>query len=318
MGFTNFPNGVTSLGIPALGSGMMSIPSQYSREGGVWFVNGPQPGGGGTVDSPFETIEEALDAAGDGTGDTIFFYPGTYAETLTVTKAAISLLPAVQGGYNRPDIVPAAGVALTVSTGQGFVCQGMRFAGNTSDTAIVNANGYRFLDCVFDGDAGQSAAEGCLRLVPHATDDSYTASEGIIAGSYFRGSTSGAGVILQHGLATGAGTGVTDVQIVGNRFTANGADLLSAVNSTGGGTGIFTNTQISGNQFLTASAAYVYINFFAGAAGDLAANNALISGNWFNDDAFVIGQCLIASQPKTCFVGNFDAAGLINGSTFNN
>lgn len=317
MGFTNFPNGVTSLGIPALGGGAMSIPSQYSREGGVWFVNGPQPGGGGTVDSPFETIDEALDAAGDGTGDTIFVYPGTYAETLTVTKSGISLLPAVQGGYNRPDIVPAAGVALTVSTGQGFVCQGMRFAGNTSDTAIVNANGYRFLDCVFDGDAGQAASEGCLRLVGLAADDSYTASEGIIAGCLFRGSTTGAGIIIQHA-ANPSGVGCSDNIIAGNRFYGNGVDMLSAVGVSGGGAGIYLNTQITGNQFMTVGAAYVYINFAAGAVGDLAANSGIISGNFFNDDALIAGQVVIAGQPKICFVGNFDAAGVVNGAAFNN
>lgn len=320
MGFTNFPNGVTSLGIPVVGSGGVSIPgaNDAGRTGAVWFVNSEAPGGLGSLESPFATIQQAINAAGDGTGDTIYVFPGSYAETLTVTKSALSIIGAILGGYERPDVVPTTGKALTVSTGQGFYCRHMRFYSADSDVVTQNANGFVYDDCVFDGDAGMAANEACLRLVPSATDDSYSASEGIVQNSLFRGATSGAGIIIQHALAAGGGEGTTDNQIIGNRFVGNGADLLSAVNTNGGGAGIFLRTLISGNQFLTSGASYVYINFFAGAAGDLTANNAVISQNWFCDDAIVIGQILIAGQAKVCFVGNFDSAGVINGAAFNN
>jgi hypothetical protein len=214
-------------------------------------------------------------------------------------------------------VVPASGVALTV-TGQGFFCQHMRFAGNTSDTAIQNGNGFLYDDCVFDGDAGQAASEACLRLVPHATDDGLTASEGCIQNSLFRGSTTGAGIIFQYGLATGAGVGSSDNVIVNNRFYGNGVDLLSATNSSGGGTGMFTRMTYTGNQHLTGGAAYVYADFAAGAAGDLTGNSAIFSGNYFADDALIAAQFVIAGNTSCFFVGNYDAAGLVDGSAFNN
>lgn len=319
MSFTGFPDGTTSIGGPVIaGAGSVSIPNFCAK---VLFVDSSTgaPSGDGTDPSaPLSTIAAALARFQSAqAGGTIYVFPGTYDENLTITVDYVAIIGCVFAGYARPDVAPAAGAAITVAA-QGFYTRHMRFVSEDTDSVIQNGNGFVYDDCVFDGTAGQAATEANLRLVPHATDDSFTASEGIIANSYFRGSTSGAGIIIQHGLATGSGVGPSDVQIVNNRFTANAVDMLSAVNSTGGGTGIFTNFTISGNQFLTASAAYVYINFAAGAAGDLTANNALISGNWFNDDALISAQVVLTGQAKTCFVGNFDAAGVVNGAAFNN
>jgi hypothetical protein len=320
MAFTNFPNGATSFGIPLMGSGAVSMPAGPNAQ--VLFVNANTgPGDGSSPESSLTTITSALARlATDGTayGSTIFVAPGTYDENITVAIDGVSIIGNVMAGYERPDVVPTSGVALTVTTGQGFYCQHMRFAGNTSDTVIHNANGAVYVDCVFDGDAGQAATEGCLRLVPSATDDSYSASENQFIKCLFRGSTSGAGVIFQHALAAGGGEGTTDNQILGCTFVDNGVDLLSATNTNGGGAGIFIKLVVNGCFFLTGGTAYVYGDMDQGAAGDLAANTALISGNWFNDEAIVAAQFDITGQPSVNFVGNYDAAGLIDGSTFNN
>jgi hypothetical protein len=318
MAFTNFPNGATSFGIPLMGSGAVSMPAGPNAQ--VLFVNANTgPGDGSSPESSLTTITSALARlATDGTayGSTIFVSPGTYDENVTVAVDGVSIIGNVMSGYERPDVVPTSGVALTV-TGQGFYCQHMRFAGNTSDTAIQNGNGFVYTDCVFDGDAGQAATEGCLRLVGLAADDSYTASEGLIAGCLFRGSTSGAGIIVQHA-ALPSGVGCSDVQILNNRFYGNGVDLLSATNVDGGGAGIFLNFTIAGNYFQTVGAAFVYINMDQGAAGDLAANSALITQNVFADEALVAAQVDVSGQANVIVAGNYDAVGLVDGSTFNN
>jgi len=72
------------------------------------------------------------------------------------------------------------------------------------------------------------------------------------------------------------------------------------------------------NYFMTAGAAYVYADLNQGVAGDLAANSGLFAENWFADDALIAGQFVIAGQPNVFFTGNYDAAGLVNGSAFNN
>jgi hypothetical protein len=64
-------------------------------------------------------------------------------------------------------------------------------------------------------------------------------------------------------------------------------------------------------------AAYVYADMDQGAAGDLTANSALICNNWFADEALVAGQFDIATMANVIFTGNYDAAGLVDGSGFN-
>lgn len=312
--FTNFPNGLTSFGIPLLGGGNLSIPSLPDQ---IIFVD--QSGQFTSVGESVPTIQGGLNRVRNAGGSTVFVFPGTYEENLEVSDEMdyVSIIGAQLAGYARPDIVPTSGVALEVLS-QGFNCQHVRFAGTDADAVIQRGNGFAYNDCVFDGDAGMAATEAALRLVGSETDDSYSASEGIIANSLFRGTSVGAGLIVQHSIAAGGGIGSSDVEVRGNRFYGNGVDILSAVNVSGGGAGIMLRWLIAQNYFMTVGAAYVYANLAAGAVGDLAANSCLAAGNWFADDAFVAGQWSIAGQPGQMFAGNFDAAGLINGSTFNN
>lgn len=313
MAMSNF-NPAASFGIPLMGSFAMPLSVPYPGTGRVLVVD---PAGNGNQLSQFAytTIQGALNATSDGTGDTILVFPGTYDENLTVSNDYVTIIGIQQAGYAKPDVAPTTGVALVVS-GQGFQCAHMRFVSADSDTVQQNGNGFFYTDVVFDGDAGQAATEACLRLVG-AVDDSHTASEGRIIDCLFRGSTSGAGIIFQHATAAAGGTGVSDDQIINCTFVDNGVDLLSATNTTGGGAGIFLRCLIRGCNFLTTGAAYVYGNMDQGAAGDLSANSCLICDNFFADDAFIAAQFDISGQPKVFFVGNYAAPGLIDGSTFN-
>lgn len=312
MALTHFPNGVSSFGVP-VGPAAFSVPHQPN--GNVWWVLSGASGSGTSPEDAFGTIQAAVDRAIS--GDTIMVFGGEgYDETVTVDDDYISIIGAQTAGYARPDLAPDAGVALIVN-GQGFVTRHMRFVSADSDSVQWHGNGGMAIDCVFDGDAGQAATEANLRLVGNADDDSYTASENLFMDCLFRGSTSGAGVIIQHA-ALPSGVGCSDNQFVNCRFVANGVDFLSAVNVDGGGAGIFLNLLITGCQFMTVGAAYVYMDMDQGAAGDLAANSCLISNNWFADEALIAAQIDITGQANCMFVGNYDAAGLVDGSTFNN
>ncbi len=309
MALTHFPNGVSSFGVPVPAG--IGVP--YQPNGNVWWVDAGGSGSGTSPEDAFGTIQHAVDRAI--AGDTIMVFSGAYDETVTVTDDYISIIGCQLGGYARPDLARDSGVALIVS-GQGFVAQHMRFYSGDSDAVQWHGNGGQTIDCVFDGDVGQAGTEANLRLVPSATSDSYSASENKFVDCLFRGS-GGAGVIFQHALAAGGGEGTTDNQFLGCTFAGNAVDLLSAVNTNGGGAGIYQRLLINGCNFLTVGAAYVYIDFTAGAAGDLAANSCLISNNWFADEALIAAQIVLASQPNAMFVGNYDAVGLVDGHTFN-
>lgn len=300
-------------GIPLLPANV-SIPNVNSK---FWFVNsgGSAAGFGTSPQDPLQSMQAAIDRAGD--YDTIFLMTGSYDENIVVTQDYLTIIGAQISSYGKPDWVASTGVALTVQ-GQGFVARNIRFSAEAdADVVIQNGNGFEYSNCVFDAD-GSGATKASLRLVGGVGDDSYSASEGLISNNYFRGVGTSIGIAMQWALAADGGEGTSDNQIIGNRFIDNGVDLKSLTNINGGGVDIYLRYVIARNQFLTGGAGYVYADMNQGGAGDLAANSALISGNWFADDAFDIAQFAIDGQPKVFFSGNYDAAGLINGSTFNN
>lgn len=156
-------------------AGSLPIESGGVSAGGPVLLVGP----GG-----YATIQAALNAARP--GETVFVQPGTYAENLVVTTNYVTLVGAQAGGYGRPDI-GSTGVALIVRA-QGFVAKKCRFTNSTNlDTVQVEGNGFRFEDCVFDGNSLQATTKAVVRIWTHATDSHFTGSEGILKDCLIRG-----------------------------------------------------------------------------------------------------------------------------------
>ena len=323
---SNFEHGVRSYGAVLAPASL--APSFGDQRGKNFFVNADRGSDGASgldVDHPLASITAALAKCTSGAGDTVWVYPGTYDEAVTVSKDYVRLI-GVRSGYGRPDVAPSSGTSrpLFIDNAQGVTVRSLRFVpdGIAVDTAKIEGNGYLIEDCVFDGDAAQGATNGLLVLQGDADDASYTASEGRIYGNYFRGSGSTAvagaqiGIDIRHA-ALPSGVGCSDVEIVGNRFIGNLVDLKSTAAASGGGAGIYNNFLIAGNWFLSVGAAYVYGDLDQADAAAADTDSGLVSGNYFADEAIVAGQFDIATRPNVMFVGNYDAAGLINGAAFN-
>ena len=116
MSFTNYPNGVTSLGLPLVGSGS-DIPVTIT--GTYFFVNSSTGSSGNTGLSPeasVATITQALAKCTDSKGDVIIVAPG-YTETiataggLTVSKIGVSII-----GLGRGSMRPTLTLSATDST----------------------------------------------------------------------------------------------------------------------------------------------------------------------------------------------------------
>ena len=230
---------------------------------------------------PLVTITNALSKARDGAGDVIVVMPGSYVENIVVDKNYVTITGPIEGGYGRPDIEGVAGVALTVHA-QGFVANHVRLAAANGQVGVVQqGNGYKYEDCVFDGDA-----ETCLSLLPDLDDDSYTASEGAIVGSLFRGGLTGI-MFTNPGPGVEGGVSPTDVQVLGNRFYNLTTNAI-ADTYVGGNNTTFLDSLIAGNYFMDVSAAYVYITLNAGAN-----NTGLISGNYIADDDLIAAQIVV-------------------------
>lgn len=324
MPFTNFPYGVTSFGIPQTGAIAISIPSgtlsTAVQSGAVWFVDPNNVGGIHTGFSPseaFQTIQDAVDAAGDGTGDTIFVFPGSYDENVTVDKDYIAIIGAQLAGYARPDVVPTTGVALTV-TGQGFYSNHVRYVSDDDDAVIQRGNGYLYADCVLDGNL--TADKAGIRLLPSDTDDSFTASEGEIAHNYIRGNA--VGIIFDTGAAPAVGVGSTDNNIHHNRFSRNTIDIATA--DAGGGVYSVQFAKIGPDNHFEDKNKTTYIDLTTtngGAAGD---QSGAINGNFFAIDKGGVTGDTGAAAPTTTqikmvgtaftFTGNWGTIGALDGS----
>ena len=127
MGYTNFPNGITSFGIPLPASNYAPVFGNrifvYGTDGSDSNVAGVSP------DSPYKTIQAAVTyqaAHNSGKGDVIHVLPGTYAESIT-------------GDLNGVQII---GSGATPSSVQITPTDGGSFAGAMTNSALRNLTMY--------------------------------------------------------------------------------------------------------------------------------------------------------------------------------
>lgn len=187
--------------------------SQADARPGATFLVDPDGDG-------YTTIAAALADCLSGRGDTVLVMPGTYEENLVVTKDYVAIIGAL-GGYGKPDVIPATGVALIVRA-QGFYTDRMRYASDGQDSDVVQIEGNGGVigdDVVFDGDTAMGDTKAILRMWTHTSDDSFTGSEWKVGACLIRGS-GGFGLALD---CKHAAVGVlpTDNYFHGVRFADN-------------------------------------------------------------------------------------------------
>lgn len=300
---TAYPGNATApfLGIP-------------ERTGRIWYVsqtNGRDTYTGTNPAQAFQTIGKALSKTSSNRGDVIFIYPGSYTENIVITQNYLTMIGATGNGYGRPDVVPAAGLALNVNA-QGVKIYGMRFAAPAADTdtARIQGNGFIVDFSVFDGDATQGNAKCLLRLKGNATDDGKTSSEGFITDNLFRGS-GGIGLCFDTGDAPGNGVGSTDDFVLHNRFYGNDQQDIATAD-TGSGTYSVHTTNIYQNWFETKNKA-VYIDLTTSNGGAASDQTGAINGNWFASDTITTTSVAMVGTGLT-FTGNYYTVGIKDGS----
>lgn len=333
MGLTRFPRGVSSFGVP-VAPALMNLPPRDGRALFVDAATGSSVNSGEDPNDAKATITQALGIAR--AGDSIYVFPGSYAEDVSVTLNYISIIGAIQG-YGKPDLTGAStsSRALTVRA-QGFVMARMRiYSGGALATANgveatgrlvrIKGNGYHIEDCVFDGDAtlaadtpsaGADNANSILvSLKGDADDDSYTASEGRIIGCLFRGA-SGRALALETGEPAANGVGVTDSEFIRNRFYQNvGVDVITRASVAGGGAYSSQRNLFAGNWFMGAKNKTTWMDFTTSNDGGAAAQSGSIMDNFFQDDA-LDGTAIAMAATGFAFVGNYDSVGVQDGSAF--
>ena len=125
MGFTNFPHGVTSFGLPIVGGLPFHPKTRYLF---VDKVNGGSGLSGKAPDQAFNTLALAHAAMADGYGDVAVVFPGSYAERLVPTKSHCKFISATPWMPELTQIVGdgTAGPTVDIDTAaqEGFMLYG--------------------------------------------------------------------------------------------------------------------------------------------------------------------------------------------------
>ena len=194
MGYTNFPHGITSFGVPIYGVAGDVVA------GNVWWVGsvkgdswnaGVDTDGGGTKDNPFKTIDYAIGKCTANNGDVIYVLP-QHAETISAAAgiaadvACISII-----GLGNGTIRPIITFSATAST----------FTVTAANVAIENMQFQNAIDSLVSGisiTAAGCSIKGCEFSQPTSTNDALiwilttaAADDLTIQGNIFRASHAG-------------------------------------------------------------------------------------------------------------------------------
>lgn len=250
MGYTDFPNGITSFGVPVT-PGVVNTPTF----GNIYKVDGTNGSNDapGTMDEPKATIQAAITlqiAKNSGLGDVIWIMPGTYSEYLTGDLTGVSLI-----GVHPKMVTVSPGTTYNAYAGNvtNSLIKGITFdeptsAVNYACIAIPKLVGSTISDCVFMGKSGDAESVG-LRI----------GAEASAASDYMLYST------ITHNMFACSG-GRTKEFGYGIHFGASG-------DSSDADTRLFAFSEISHNQiFCESSGIYMFINATNG--------GGLIYRNW--------------------------------------
>lgn len=172
MTYTNFPDGITSFGIPSIGSGQLPITN-----GTYYFVcnrtnaNGSDGNEGTSLDMPLATLDAAIGKCTAGAGDVIVILPG-HAESVASATAIVFdvsdvTIVGLGTGSSRPTFTfTTANTAKIPVSAANIKISGCIFVGNFLSIAtcflLTTAPGFWVDSCAF---RDTSAILGFLSIV---------------------------------------------------------------------------------------------------------------------------------------------------------
>ena len=216
MTISRFPHGISSFGIPQLGSGALTTT------GNVFFVDdsGSDSNDGLSPEHPFSTLDYAIGRCTASHGDIIIVMPG-HAETapaagVLLDQAGISIIGLGQGRA-RPCITAHASAAVDLIAVSGANCyiENIRLVGGAAGTtALVDAGAadLTVVNCVLE----HGAAPTIAFTIPAA------GLRTTIKGCTFRGTANGPATGIKLEAAAASDLMVQDCDFL--YFTATGLD----------------------------------------------------------------------------------------------
>lgn len=227
MPLTNYPQGVSSFGIPLIGSGPLLTKGQ------VFWVDSAHPNASdGHIESspgrPLRTIEAAVNRCSPNQGDTILVAP-THVEVVTTTGglsldvAGIALI-GISAGSRKPRIsVAGATTARVTVPAADCLIQNFLFTGDIDNIAFVlsvTAADFTLLNCEYRDVVGECGS---------FLQTSASANRMLIDRLVYRGAAT-AGSSRAIGITGGADIAIRNFQIFGN-FSVAAINVLTTLTS---------------------------------------------------------------------------------------
>lgn len=267
MPLTNFPKGVSSFGVPLIGSGpIMSA-------GNVFWVDsnaGRAAGATGDFDQPFPTIAAAIASSLVKTNhDDVIMVKARHSEsvtaagTITLSKAGVRLY-GLGSGRQRPTInFTTATTAELLITADSVSMENFVFSAITFDAIVrlvkISGADARIANCEFVmGDSGEQSTQAIVFDTG--------AARAVIQQNVFRAPAAGAGA------AMGGGVALDGIVIADNVF--EGDFSTACVNNT---VAAWTNVRLLRNTYYGSNASEPIAEFFTGATGIAAYNLSYVS-----------------------------------------
>lgn len=180
MSLTNFPNGITSFGMP-----VMPTASAEVTTGDVYFVHsgtGTDAGGNGRVkSSPFATIDYAIGNCTANKGDVIYVMPGhaesiSGASAIALDVAGVSVIGLGRGAA-RPTLTYGSATTTIAISGANCAFKNMILNANYADVAVaIIASG---VDVLIEGCLFKEAGTNLNFLSCIATSAVANAADGL-------------------------------------------------------------------------------------------------------------------------------------------
>ena len=282
MGLTNFPNGVTSYGIPIVGGGS-SIPSSNGTYFFVSSVAGSSSNTGVDMNFPYSTVAAAITAST--TGDVIVMLPG-HTETISTAggwtpKAGTSIV-GLGFGSNRPKITfSAAAATILVSAASVYFNNFVVTSGITELVTIFSVSG---VECIINAvDYMETTAVSCITFMTTTA----AAKRWEVINCRHNSTTIPTATAAWLSIVGGDGWTIANNIINVNR--ANNA--VSAI--IGSLTPAATNIAITNNLMSqgTSGTSKIPVSLFAGTTGIVADNRAFCLGSTAIAGSFAIANC---------------------------
>ena len=283
MGLTNFPNGLTSFGIPLPGSGRYSNP--WSTHYFVDGDNGSDSNAGTSPTTAFKTIQKSA-TAGLG-GDVIYIRPKTYTLGTGFARYTEDVVIAQGGSAGIGSTATRAGMSFIGITPRGrpsdFLGVRWKFATDTNlniEAPATHIEGIGFF------------AEGSTAAVHIETDGATRSKGGTDGSSFYNCAIKG-----DPGITANGGN---EVQIVNCRFQAKFDGTTSGINFTGSAN-VVARPLIQGCEFIGGNANNMATAPIVGAAPWY---DAVIRDCYFNADPDSNIYITIAGSTSTGIVAN--------------